>query len=102
MAGRGESMTTDSVGIRRSDRAVHRELADEVGGVILHLDSGAYYSVNSIGLLIWNLLEEGPTLPDLIDRLRLEIRDAPPELEDDIREFLDQLRQRELITMEAP
>jgi len=27
--------------IKRSDRAVFRELAEEEGGVLLHLDSGA-------------------------------------------------------------
>jgi predicted Rdx family selenoprotein len=100
MLEKGKSVTADSRAIRRSDRAVHRELADNAGGVLLHLDTSAYYSLNAVGLLIWNLLEDGPTFPELVDRLRIQIRDAPPELEADVREFLDELRQRELITIE--
>jgi hypothetical protein len=92
----------DSAEIRRSDRAVHRELADNAGGVILHLDSSAYYSLNSVGLMIWELLADGPTLAQLVERLRAQIPDAPPELEDDVREFLDELRQRELVAIVTP
>lgn len=100
MLEKGESVAADSQVIRRSDRAVHRELADDAGGVLLHLDTSAYYSVNSVGLLIWNLLEDEHTFPELVDHLRLQITDAPAELEDDVREFLDELQQRELITVE--
>jgi hypothetical protein len=101
MSERSESVTADSAEIRRSDRAVHRELADDAGGVILHLDTSAYYSVNSVGLLIWRFLDDRPTFPELVDRLRLEIPDVPPELEEDVREFLGELRQRELITIDT-
>jgi hypothetical protein len=102
MSERSEDMDIASAEIRRSDRAVHRELADDAGGVILHLDSSAYYSLNAVGLMIWTLLDDGPTLPELVKRLRVQIPDAPPELEDDVREFLDELRQRELVTIETP
>jgi hypothetical protein len=96
-----ERVSTDSAAIRRSDRAVHRELADEAGGVILHLDTSAYYSVNSVGLLIWTLLDDSPTFTELVEQLRAQIPDAPPELEDDVREFLAELQQRELVLIEA-
>lgn len=91
-------MITDGSTISRSDRAVHRELADGAG-VLLHLDSGAYYSLNEVALTIWSFLEEPVPFEDLLERLRTEIRDAPPDLESDVTEFLQQLRERDLITI---
>jgi hypothetical protein len=88
----------DGSTISRSDRAVHRELADGAG-VLLHLDSGAYYSLNEVALTIWRFLEEPIVFEDLMERLRTEIRDAPPDLETDVAEFLQQLRERDLIAI---
>lgn len=88
--------------IKRSARAVHRDMADEAGGLLLHLDSGAYYKLNSVGLTIWGLLEEERNLGDLVAEVRARHEDAPPELEEDVRGFLDELRGRDLITISQP
>jgi hypothetical protein len=90
----------EGVKISRSERAVHRQLADGAG-VLLHLDSGAYYSLNGVALLIWDLLEESLTFGTLVERLRAEIPDAPATLSDDVADFVNQLRQRDLVTLET-
>jgi len=92
------NVITDGSTISRSDRAVHRELADGAG-VLLHLDSGAYYSLNEVALTIWRFLEEPVTFDILLARLRAEIGDPPPDLEADVTEFLQQLREKDLITV---
>lgn len=90
-----------SATIRRNARAVHRELADAAGGVVLNLDSGAYYSLNQVGLLIWTLLEGGITFEALVSTLRDRVDDAPTTLEDEVRGFLAELEGRELVTIGA-
>ena len=87
------------VKIRRSDRAVFRELADGTG-VLLHLDTTAYHGVNRIGVLIWSLIDEGTTLSQLTDDVRSRVMDPPPEIADDVEEFVRDLSSRDLILVE--
>jgi hypothetical protein len=97
---RVETMGSD-VKIRRSDRAVFRELADGTG-VLLHLDTTAYHGVNRIGVLIWSLIDEGTTLSQLTDDVRSRVMDPPPEIADDVEEFVRDLSSRDLILVEDP
>jgi hypothetical protein len=82
--------------IRRNPQVVYRELAAE-GGVLLHLESGAYHGLNEIGTLIWGLLEEERTFADLVAELRARLADPPEELEADTERFLADLRERDLL-----
>ncbi len=43
--------------IRKNPQVVYRTLAGE-GGVLLHLESGAYHGLYEVGTLIWGLLDE--------------------------------------------
>ena len=85
--------------ISRSDRAIDRQLADRGGAVLLNLDTGAYYALNPIGLLIWSMLSEDLTFEQLVARLRAEIDDAPPALDDEVADFLAMLEKRELVVI---
>jgi hypothetical protein len=82
--------------ITKSASTVHRELA-EGGGVLLNLESGSYYSINPIGLLVWDLIADGCTFDELVSQLRFRVADPPVELDADIREFLGELEHRRLI-----
>lgn len=86
--------------LSRNEKAVARRLDEGEGGVILHLESGAYHGVNEVGLVIWELLEGKPTHRELLDALRERIDDPPAHLEDDVSEFLTQVRERDLIVVE--
>ena len=81
--------------IKRNPKVVHRPLAE--GGVLLHLDSGQYHGVNSVGLLVWDLLDGEPTFDRLLTDLRTRLADPPTRLESDIDAFLDGLLSRDLI-----
>lgn len=85
--------------ISRSEKAVARRLEEGEGGVILHLESGAYHGVNEVGLVIWELLETEPTVQQLIENLRERVDDPPPQLEDDVTVFLTQVHERNLIVV---
>lgn len=66
--------------------------------MLLHLGSGQYHGVNSVGLAIWELLEEPSAVADLIDRLRDRVEDPPPSLESDVLQYLTGLHERDLVT----
>lgn len=95
-----ESIIQGNPVIRANERAVFRELADG-SAVILHLDTAAYHGVNQMGTAIWSLLQAGPTFNELVAELRSRITDAPPELEDDVAEFIQALARRDLILLVA-
>jgi hypothetical protein len=76
--------------ISRNPQVVYRELAGEGGGVLLHLESGAYHGLNETGSLIWELLDGGRTFDALVAGLRERLADAPDR-------FLADLGERDLI-----
>jgi hypothetical protein len=87
--------------ITRNDRAVFRKLTDGTS-VALHLDSTAYHGLNTIGTLIWTLLERERSYADLLDALRQELDDAPSELGGDVSEYLRELQTRDLVAFHDP
>jgi hypothetical protein len=85
--------------VRRSERAVFRELAGNEGGVLLHLDTGAYHGLNPTGTLIWNLIGDGSTFANLVEGLRSQLTDTPADLEADVEAFVQDLLERDLLTV---
>jgi hypothetical protein len=83
--------------IRRNPQVVYRELAGEGGGVLLHLESGAYHGLNETGSLIWDPLDGTRGFDALVAELRKQLDDAPDDLDDEIERFLADLRERGLI-----
>jgi hypothetical protein len=89
-------MTVDVI-YRKNPDVVARGLAEGEGGVLLRLDSGAYFSVNPVGLLIWELVDGQRTVPQLIDAVREQVVDPPARLADDVTAFLERAVERQLV-----
>ncbi len=87
--------------IRPSDGVAYQELAEGSGGVLLHLETAQYHGVNPIGALVWNLLGEGTTFGVLMRSVCERVEDPPPELDQDIEAFLEDLHARHLVTFEG-
>lgn len=83
--------------IRRNPQVVYRELAGEGGGVLLHLESGAYHGLNETGSLIWDLIDGERDFAALVADLREQLDDAPDDLDAETERFLADLRERDLI-----
>ena len=81
--------------IRKNPQVVYRALAGE-GGVLLHLESGAYHGLNEIGTLIWGLLDEEKTFDQLVAELRDHLLDPPDDHPGEVERVLADLRERDL------
>lgn len=77
-----------------------RNLAEGEGGVLLHLGSGQYHGINPIGLVIWELIEDGCTVADIAERLRARVQDPPPSLESDVLRFVTSVHERDLLVID--
>jgi len=76
-------------------RVVYRDLAD--GGVLLHLGSGQYHSLNTTGSAIWKLIDGTRTSDDIATQLQALLDDPPEHLGVVVTDFLEGLRARDLI-----
>jgi hypothetical protein len=83
--------------VRRSPRAAFHPLAEGQGGVLLHVDTGAYHGLNRVGALIWEMLEPPVSFSSLLEGLRARFNDPPPAIGDEIQVFLEDLNARDLI-----
>ena len=68
---------------------------DEV--VIINLESGAYYSLGQSGRLLWQQLQPGATVNELIAQVATIYASAPSEVTPAIAQFMAQLAQEQLI-----
>jgi hypothetical protein len=81
----------------RNPQVVHRAVGE--GEVLLHLDTGAYHGLSTIGAIIWQLVDGERTVGAIVEELRARVHGAPPELESDVVTFLDALHERDLLAV---
>ncbi len=85
----------------RADPRVRLVMKDE-GAVLLHLGNGHYQSLNKTGALIWKEITSGATLDETVTRLCSRFPAIPRErVEGDVREFVAQLKERDLVALET-
>jgi hypothetical protein len=65
--------------------------------VILHLGSGTYYGLNTVGSTIWNLIQEARTIAEIHDRLLQQYEADAGECERDLLNVLDDLSKAGLV-----
>ena len=82
--------------ITRNDQVVYRELSASEA-VLLHVGSGAYHGLNGTGSLIWSLIDGKRTREDIVQELRTQLNQPASVLTRDVDQFLDDLRERDLI-----
>ena len=75
-------------------------VAREVGGETMLLDivSGAYFSLDAVGGLVWQALEDGASLAEVCDRIEAVYDVDRNQLEPAILTLVDQLIEQGLVT----
>jgi hypothetical protein len=74
---------------------VHENIDGET--VILNLDSGNYYSIVDVGADIWNYIEKGVPLSEILPLIRENYECFQGDEENVVNSFIEQLQQEGLI-----
>jgi hypothetical protein len=82
------SVSLDNTFIRSKD-VMFRDLDGEA--VILDLDSGTYFGLNTVGTRIWQLIEQHGRLKTVLDELAREYDASPDQLEKDLLDLVARL-----------
>lgn len=82
--------------VRRENGIAYRAYGDGSGGVLLDLDTSLYFGVNAIGALVWDLIGSGTELSRIVGELEQRF-DSPPNLAEDVAEFIEELTARNLV-----
>lgn len=80
------------------ESVTHAELEDEV--VLLDTRTGTYFSVDGVGIHIWELLRKGTTEELIVQRILREYDVEPDVARTDAHAFLGMLAERGLIREE--
>ena len=84
--------------IRRNPELVSSDLDGET--VMMSIESGEYFGLDSVGSRIWELLETPTTVANLVDILVDEFEVSREECEADTIDFLNQLLDKHLLVVE--
>ncbi len=77
------------------DNVTYRIIDNEA--VILNLDNGYYYSLNSVGTQIWQAVDKQKNLSEILGLLKEEYQLAEKQLENDLMELVRDLEKEKLI-----
>jgi coenzyme PQQ synthesis protein D (PqqD) len=78
--------------------AVFRELDGEA--VILHLDAGMYFGLDSVGTRLWQLIEAHGSLRPVLEAALTEFDVAPDVLEHDLLDLVSALSEKRLVVVQ--
>lgn len=79
-----------------------KETASEDGGVLLDVERGICFSLNPVGLKIWDFLKAGRTANEIVEALRGEYSISREELMEDVCAFLRRLESSGLLVPAQP
>ena len=74
-----------------------RETASEDGAVLLDIEQGICFSLNPVGLKIWQLLKTHHSVDEIADELAQAFPVSRSQLLSDVVEFLQSLKEKRLI-----
>ena len=79
--------------------AVKNQVSSNLGeeAVILHLGKGAYYGVNEVGALVWNLLQKPVRVDDITKEVIAKYEVSKQRCLTDVLELLNRLLRAKLI-----
>lgn len=72
--------------VKLSDQALFKELDD--GAIALNLQTGKYYSMNSVGRRMWTLLAEENSLKEVRNVIVSEYDASPERVDEDLKELI--------------
>lgn len=92
-------------GLRATVIATARQVSADLSGeaVVLHLDRGVYYGLNSVGARIWQLVQSPITVDGIVRTLLAEYEVERERCEADVQDLLARLSEAGLVEVhDAP
>lgn len=87
----------DTTTVRPAAGVVFRRLSPGQGGVLLHLETGAYHGINETGVALWELMGESAGLESVVDAFLRLLADPPTGAASEARGFFADLAARGLV-----
>jgi hypothetical protein len=78
---------------------VHRKIGEET--VLIGMDAGIYYGLDTMGTFIWKCLVEDGRLRFAYDRVLAEYEVGPEQLARDLLDLVEELRTQGLVELVA-
>ena len=78
-----------------SPSAIGEQLGEEMA--ILHVETGTYFGLKGVGIDVWHLLEQSPTLDEITDHLVREYEVDPARCRADVTALLERLTEARLV-----
>lgn len=76
-------------------KVIHETIDDEV--VMIHFDSGNYYSLDNVGAQIWAFVESGSTVSEIIEAITHRYEGSRAVIENAVNQVISELQQEDLI-----
>ena len=80
-----------------NDKSHLRMMANQDGAAILDTTLGTISTLNPTGAYVWQALERGETVGTIAASLARDTGEEITRLEQDVREFIDALREQHLL-----
>lgn len=84
-----------STKIRRSEKVTFQKVAEEA--VLIHLDTGTYFSLNNIGTEFWELFDGERTIQELAEVVAHKYEVEVEMVTADLIELVEKLAEDELV-----
>jgi hypothetical protein len=92
----GEGQLSDTTEVTATESALATTLDGEA--VILETESGTYYGLNEVATQIWDELDDGATVQDLVAQIRAEYDVSEEQCRADLVAVLEDLAENGLVT----
>ncbi len=86
---------TEQIRYLQNKEIIQSKIGEEV--VMLDVESGFYFGLNSVASIIWSLLEKEIAFDELISQLMSQFEVERALCEQDTQELLDQLLEKNII-----
>jgi hypothetical protein len=78
---------------------IHETIDDEV--VIIDFDSGSYYSLDKVGADIWNLLQDGAAVTEIVQEVARRYEGRRVDIEEAVNRLIAELQQENIIVSDG-
>jgi hypothetical protein len=78
---------------------IHETIDNEV--IIVEFNSGSYYSLDKAGADIWELIDGGYTVSEIVEGIGRLYEGTPEEIENAVTQLIDEMQQENLVAPDS-